>query len=227
MRRVKRLLPVAAATLALVALAGCSDDPQVAARVGSQSIPVSDVNVLSNALCAEQASSSGSAPTPLSAVRASALSALIESHVDAQYARADRLTYDPLTLAQEVGQLGSLVKRLPESQRAQATTLITTLLKGELQVSGAAVSALKAAGQSVTQQSEETAVRQLEAAYAKRLRIKVNPRFQSNGLGATGADAGPSVSQAVSAQALAAQAVLRGTSESSYAAGLPADQRCG
>lgn len=223
MRTVKRLLPVAA--LSLVLLSGCADNPSVAARVNGQEISVGDVDVLTQALCAER-SSSGQAPaTSLAAVRSSALAALIDSHIDADLAAKQRLGYQPLTLARQMQQLQSLIGRLPEKDRAAATRLITDLLRGQLQLQSEVVRRLEAAGQTPNAQNVAAGVQQLEAQHGRSVAISVNPVYAYTSAGKL-ADGTQSVSKAVSAEATGAAALLSGQPDAGYVGTLPADQKC-
>ncbi len=220
---VKRLL-IAAAGLLLVA--GCSNDPQVAARVGGTSISISDVDILGKALCAERTSSGQAPATSVSAVRGSALAALIDSTLDAEVAKQRKLPYDKTGLGNSVAQLAPLISKLPAADQDRGRELITDLLRGQMQVSTAAAGLVQQSGQQPTQETVTQVVRQLETEQAGKLEISVNPEFESPGFGKTG-DGAQSVSKAVSSTARAAQSVMSNSPSASYIAGLPAPQKCG
>lgn len=222
--KAKRLLPVAA--LSLLVLSGCAQDPNVAARVQGQAISDHEVDVLSTALCAERSGSSGAAPTSLASVRSSALAALIDSHVDADLAKKNGLTYEPLTLAKQMQQLDTLIAKLPSGDQKLGTTLITDLLRGQLQLQQAVVRQLESSGQQPTDQNVAAGVQQLESQHVATLSVKVNPRYDFSATSASG-DGSQSVSEAVSSEAKSAIGVLQGKTETAYVAGLPAAQKCG
>ncbi|HEX7740232.1 MAG TPA: hypothetical protein VF426_11350 [Marmoricola sp.] len=218
----KRLLPVAA--LSLVVLSGCAHNPQVAATVAGHDISTHDVDVLTKALCVEQSQSSQGGPTTLASLRASALSALISSDVDADYAKENDLKYSPTTLSAQVGQLDSLITKLPAKDQDLARSLISDLLRGQIQLQQAVVQQIRQAGQQPTQQSVTQGMQLLEQQHATKLKTTVNPRYDIGT--ATESDNG-SVSRAVSADAKDALTVLRGGTSTSYVSSLPSSQRCG
>jgi hypothetical protein len=225
MHRVKtRLLPVTGATIALVALAGCSQSPLNAAEVGSQAISVHDVGLMAKALCTEQANSAqGGQPSALSAVNRSALAALVQSAVDAQYAASRKLSYDPVQLATQVGRLDDLIAKLPKKDQATTRTLITDLFRGELQLFQAGLVEVRKSGQQPTQDSVQAAANKLEADYAATVKIKVNPRFDTAGATNRG-DGFQSVSRGVSPMATKG---LSATADPTWVLSLPGTQRCG
>lgn len=220
---VKRLLLGLAA---LTLLAGCANDPNVAARVGGSSISVNDVDILGQALCIERVSSGQAPATSLASVRGSALAALIESALDAGVASEHQLPYDARQLGTSMQRLTPLIDQLAESDRDRATVIITDLLRGQMQLSTAAQQQLQQSGQQPTQQLVTQAIQQLEAQHAATLKITVNPEFSSPGFGVTD-DGTESVSKAVSATARQARTALTSTPSDSYVANLPAAQKCG
>jgi len=221
---VKKLL-IAVAGLLLVA--GCANDPQVAAHVGDKSISVKDVDIIGKALCSERVSSGQAPATSMSAVRGSALAALIDSALDAEVARARNLPYDKTALGSSVAQLDSLIAKLPADDRDRGRELITDLLRGQMQVSTAAAGLVQQGGQQLTQDAVNKVVLQLETEQARTTKISVNPEFDSPGFGSTG-DGAQSVSKAISSTARAAREIITSaTPSASYVAGLPATQKCG
>lgn len=220
---VKRLL-LGLAALAL--LAGCANDPHVAARVGDSSISVDDVDILGQALCIERVSSGQAPATSLASVRGSALAALIESELDASIARERQLPYDARQLGTAMQRLTPLIGQLPAGDRDRATAIITDLLRGQMQLSTAAQEQLQLSGQQPTQQLVTEAIRQIEAQHAKTVKITVNPEFSSPGFGATD-DGTESVSRAVSSTARQARSALTSNPTGSYVDDLPAAQKCG
>ena len=215
------------AALSLVVLSGCAHNPQVAATVAGHDISTHDVDVLTKALCLEQQSSSQGQPTSYSALQASALSALISTKVDEDYAAKNDLSDNPPSLAASLKQLDGLIQRVPSDDRDQARDLITGLIRGQLQLQDVVVAQLQQSGQKPTQQLVTQGIQQLERQHATTLSTTVNPRYDTG----TTADAdGASVSRTVSASAKSALSVLRGNStktSNAYVASLPTSQRCG
>lgn len=222
----RRLIPAAAAALALVALSGCDQSSLTAAHVGSESISVTDLDLLTQALCAEQLNAQGAEGRPPSAVSTtsgSALTALIESAIDRQYADRHQIGYDRVSLAKQVGQLDSLISHLPAKDQDRTRELITDLFRGQIQMFQAATSQVQAAGKAPNQQLVQQEMSKIEASYAKTLDIKVNPRFDPAGPG-HGGDGFQSLSQAVSTTG------KNSTSQqpdAGWVADLPAGQKCG
>jgi len=220
---VKRML-IAAAGLLLVA--GCANNPQTAAHVGDKEISANDVEILGKALCFERVSSGQAPPTSMSAVRGSALAALIDSAVDAEVAKTRHLPYDAVQLGTSVQRLDPLIAQLPSGDQDRARELITDLLRGQMQLSQAAVAVLQQSGQKPTQQLVTQAMQQLETSHAEQMKITINPAFTSSGIGYAG-DGAQSVSRAVSTTARDALSAFSGTPSTSYIADLPATQKCG
>jgi hypothetical protein len=224
-------MPVVKRVLILVAglllVTGCSQDPQVAAHVGGKSISVKDVDILGKALCAERVESGQAAATSMSAVRGSALAALIDSALDAEVAKDRKLSYDKATLGSSVAQLESLVAKLPADDRDRGRELITDLLRGQMQLSTAAAGLVQQSGQQLTQDAVNQVVQQLETEQAGRTKISVNPEFDSPGFGRAG-DGEQSVSLAISSTAKAARKIITSSTPSAtYVGSLPAAQKCG
>jgi hypothetical protein len=222
---VKRLLPVAA--LSLVVLSGCAHNPQVAATVAGHDISTHDVDVLTHALCLEQQGSGQSQPTTIAALQASALSALISTKVDEDYAAKNDLSDNPPTLASSLKQLDGLIAKVPSKDRKLASSLITELIRGQLQVQEVVIAKLQQSGQKLTQTLVTQGIQQLEQQHASTLTTTVNPRYDT---GTTKDADGASVSKAVSTSATSALSVLRGNSsktDTAYVASLPSSQRCG
>lgn len=222
----RRLIPAAAVALALVALSGCDQSSLTAAHVGSESISVQDLNLVTEALCTEQLDAQGAAARPPSAVSTtsgSALSALIESAIDRQYAASHQIGYDRVSLAKQVSQLDALISHLPAKDQDRTRELITDLFRGQMQMFQAATSQVQATGKAPDQQSVQQQMSAIETSYAKTLDIKVNPRFDPIGPG-HGGDGFQSLSRAVSTTG------KNNTSQqpdASWVADLPAGQKCG
>lgn len=228
MQRVRaRVLPVIGVAVALVALSGCDESPTTAAHVGSQTISTDDVGLMAKALCEEQVAAKGSAQAPpaqpMSAVNSSALGALIQSAVDKQYAASKHLDYDKVSMAQQLEQLEPLIAKLPADDRKRTRELITQLFKGQLQIFQEVVAKLQATGVQPTQALVQQGAQATEDAYAKKLHVDVNPRYDAPTIGKSG-DGSRSLSKAVSAGAKDAQAT---SPDASWVTGLPAAQRCG
>lgn len=224
----RRLLALAATAVALVSVTGCDQSTQTAATVGSQTISVHDITLMTQALCTEQATApdaSSRPPSALSSVNQSAVDALVRSAIDNQYAAANHLPYDKLQLAQEVGNLNALISQLPTSDQAHTKTLITDLFRGQMQVYNAAGALVQQSGKQATQQAVSAAAAQLEASYSKHLSISINPRYGSSLPGH--GDGDQSVSIGVSSAAKDGQSAGSGQPNAQWVMGLPASQRCG
>jgi hypothetical protein len=223
-RRAK-FVPLAGAALAVLAFAGCTQSPEVAARVGSETITVDDLDLMTQALCTEQ-ETNAQAATPESAVstvRGSALAALIQTQVDAQYAAANDLPEDGLAVAQQLERLNPLLEKVPAEDRDRTRELIRDLFQGQQQLFTAVVDKLKSGGQQPSQEVIQQAIASLEADYSKKLDIDINPRFDSAGADHQG-DGFGSLSHAVST---GAKAATSDQPDPAWAAGLPASQKCG
>ncbi|WP_310964962.1 hypothetical protein [Nocardioides terrisoli] len=221
-----RLLPMAGAALALVALSGCAQSSQTAAQVGSQTISTSDLHLMTQALCTEQRHATGASaqpPSAISTVSNSALGALIESAIDRRYGDQHAVSYDKLTLAQEVNRLDPLISELPAADQARTRQLISDLFRGQMQVYQAATAQVRASGQAPTQQLVQQQVGAIESATAKKVDITVNPQYDTSGPG-HGGDGHGSLSRAVSSDA---KNSVSAQPDASWVANLPAGQKCG
>lgn len=220
-----RVLALVAATALL--LSGCDQSPSLAARVGSQEIPVSDVQLLTQALCTP----TPGAPTSNNAVATvnnASVATLVEAAVDNQLARAHGVRVDPAAVEGQVGQFQQLLTALPPQSRDRTRQLIADVFRGRVAVTQLATQlvgtgASQAAGGQVLQQ----AVQSLEKNWVDKVGVRLNPRYDSAGLAAQGPGS-QSVSVPVSdAAKKAVAATSGGQPDAAWLAGLPANLRCG
>lgn len=197
-KKLALLAPVAA-----LVLAGCAHDPTTAARVGDQSIPVSDISVMANYLCASAAQ--GQQVVPMAQVNEIAVTYLVGAK-----ALADLAARHHVSIPTSSSPADSLVGKLPSSQRARAVQLVD-------EVNGAA-GFFAQRGASNSQQIL-SAFASLIQAEAKAGRFTGNPAYPT----VTDESAG-SLSRAVSSAAQDATSVQPSTG---YLAALPSGQKCG
>lgn len=223
----RHVLMAVSTSVAVVALAGCAQNPQDAAVVGGHPIRVSDVDVLTHALCleasAEGASTGRSGSAPVSWTKGQAVASLVRSALDRQYAEAHHLPLDPSALAQEMGRYQPLINHLPKGEQAAAKHLISGIVRGQMELESVAVDGLRGAGQTPDQTSVERAVQAIETHIARRTHVSINPRYDVPGLGPAGQGAG-SISVPVSSSA---KAFGTPGSPSAPVSALPSGQRCG
>jgi hypothetical protein len=223
-----RVLALVAAVIAVSgSLAGCDQSPSLAARVGSQEIPVSDVQLLTQALCTR----TPGAPTsdnPVATVNNAAVATLVEAAVDTQLARARGVRPDPATVEAQMSQFDQLLAALPAGDRARTRQLIEDVFRGRTAVTQVAEQAVgTAASQAANGQVLQQAVQSLEKSWAAKVGVEINPRYDSAGLGAQGTGS-QSVSVPVSSVAKkGAASASGGQPDMTWLHGLPANLRCG
>lgn len=219
----RRVLPLVLAAVAALALTGCDQDPSVAARVGSQTITVADVDLLTQALCVPQPGAGGGQQNAVATVNDAALATLVQAAVDAQLAEAEHVPSDPAAVNQQLTQYDALLAQVPEQDRDRTRQLIADIFSGRQQVTLAAQQRLRLGGTAPNAQVLQQAVQSLEKDWADKVGVQVNPRYDSAGLGKQG-DGFESVSRAVSDDARAAGSAQP---DSDWVGSLPADLRCG
>ncbi|MGN6250538.1 MAG: hypothetical protein ACTHNS_01855 [Marmoricola sp.] len=222
-----KLRAPALAVVAALALTGCDQSPSLAARVGSQEIPVSDVQLLTRALCTP----TPGAPTAGNAVATvndAAVATLVEAAVDQQIAQARGVTVDPTQLAAQLGQFDKLIAALPAEDRDRASTLIEDIFRGRAAITQIAQQSIgTGASQAANGQALQQAVQKLEKSYAAKVGVQLNPRYDSAGLGSQGTGS-QSVSVPVSdAATKGAAAAGGGKPDATWLGDLPANLRCG
>lgn len=196
---VKKL--VLLAPVAALVLAGCAHDPTVAAKVAGQTIPVTDVSIMADFLCAS--ATQGHQVAPMNQVNAIAMTYLVGAKAVADLARRSHVTLPTV----DSSQADRLIATMPTGQRSRARSLIN-----EIDV------AINALGASAAQQPL-SALASLIQAEAKAGRFVSNPEYPTLATPDSG-----SLSTAVSPVAKAAAA---SQPDSGYLATLPTGQKCG
>lgn len=218
---------LALAAVAVLALSGCDQSPSLAAQVGSQAIPVSDVQLLTQALCTP----TPGAPTSDNAVATvnnASVATLVEAAVDNQLARAKGVQVDPAAVEAQLSQFDQLLTALPAQDRDRTRELIAQVFRGRAAVTQLATrlvgtGASQAAGGQVLQQ----AVQSLEKNWADKVGVRLNPRYDSAGLAAQGPGSQSVSVPASTAAKNAVAAASGGQPDATWLANLPANLRCG
>lgn len=199
---VKKL--VLLAPVAALVLAGCAQDPTVAAKIGGQAVPVSDVSIMANYLCASAAQ--GGQTVSMTQVNQVATTYLFGAKALKDLAARSHIT---LPTPPHSDQADPLTAKLPAGQRSRATQLIN-----EVNAAGYFFAQRGVSGQQIL--SEFASLIDTES---KAGRLMDNPAYPSFATGASG-----SLSTAVSA---VAKSAASSQPSSAYVAALPAGQKCG
>jgi hypothetical protein len=228
-----RLVLIAVAGASMLALSGCAQSGNVAARVGDSTVSTSDVDFLSRMQCetldkAAQnpaaAAQGGVQTVPVAQVRTGMLNTLIETELNRQIASKEHLTYDRDTLRQVMAQFERVVDQVAAKDRDRFRSMVEDVYRGQLQVYTLAQQQLAEQGVSRPSQDQvDQAVAKIQASFRKNLDVKVNPQYGADARGVAGST-DPSLSLAVSSYAKQARSAQP---DSSWVSALPADQRCG
>ena len=225
MKRLTRVVPLGLAALLLIT--GCDQSTGTAARVGSDTISTRDVDLVSKALCEErtsQQSAQNDARISLALVHKQALTALVDAELSQQYGDKQHAFYDKATLNQQVASIKALIDKLPARDRARTRDLITGIFRGRLMLTQIGQQQLALTGQRATTQDQAlTAGLKARAAYDKKTKVELNPRYETDGPGKGGAGS-QSLSKSVSTYAKDGSA---SSQDPTWTAGLPANLRCG
>lgn len=229
--KANRLVLLAVAGTSLLALTGCSQTGNVAARIGDTTVTTSEVDFLTRVQCealdkaAENPSQAGSAQmVARSQVRAGMINALIQSELDRQLAARDHVSYDKTTLQGVMQQYAQLVDETPAKDRTRFRGILEDIFRGQIQVYNLAQDQLAQQGvSSPTQDQVDQAVAKVQSDFRKTVDISVNPEYGADADGVAGS-VDPSLSKAVSSFAKDARSAQP---KSTWLAKLPADQRCG
>lgn len=196
-------LALLAPVVALV-VAGCAHDPSTAAKVGNQSVPVSDISVMASYLCAS--ATQGQQVVPMTQVNEIATTYLVGAKALSDLAARNHVSIP----AAPSGQADPLLAKLPSGQRARAGQLVDEV--------NAAAGFFAARGATNSQQ--------ILSAFASLIQSEAKAgRFTGNPAYPTVADEGSgSLSKAISHVSQDATSVNPGAG---YLTGLPAGQKCG
>lgn len=221
-----RTVPAVAAALLL--LAGCGGDvsPGTASVVNGTTITTSQVNELTDAQCAGVALAAKSQQAQAGSrkqIARGALSLLIDTQLNLDFAKTLGLDPNPTTEALIYSRVDPLIQALPKKDRAVTEQVFHRWAKArDLMTQVGAI----ATGQAVTADNEDTI---LNAGYAKRqswlkdIKVETDPIYGPTKEGFPGAGDG-SVSKASSSFAKSGAAA---TEAPAWVSELPANQRCG
>jgi hypothetical protein len=238
--KANRLVLLAVAGVSMLALTGCSQTGDVAARVGDSTVPTSDIDFLTKVQCdiydkaAEQSPGQVQA-VPVSQVRAQWVNTLVDAELNRQLADRDDLSYDRSTLRSAMDQFEQTLKQAPAADRDRAREMVETIYRGQLQVVALAHRNLASEGVTdPTDQQTQDAVTKILEDFRKGVDVKVNPQYGPDADGVAGS-VDPSLSRAVSSFARFSVEAPPDSSTDPTAAqrytawvdGLPGDQRCG
>jgi len=230
--KANRLILLAAAGTSVLALTGCAPSGNVAARVGDESVPTSDVDFLARMQCATLDKSAedptqaqqGVQAVATSQVRVSMVNLLVQAELNRQLAARDHLSYDKTTLRNAMVQFESVVKLAPAKDRTHFRDLIEDVYRGQLEVYELAQQQLASQGVSNPSQDDvDQAIAKVQDDYRKTIDVEVNPQYGADDSGVAGS-VDPSLSVAVSSFAKESQSKQP---DSSWITKLPSNQRCG
>jgi hypothetical protein len=224
-----RLVLLAAAGTSLLALAGCAQSGNVAARVGDTVVPTSEVDFLTRMQCdtldkAAANPAQGGQMVATSQVRTTMVNTLIQAELNRQLAAKEDLSYDTTTLRNVMAQFESVVAQVPKADQARFRDVVEDIYRGQLQVYTKAQSELAAQGvEEPSQDQVDKEISAIQQKYRKSVGVHVNPVYGADADGVAGVD-DPSISRAVSSFAKKSRAAQP---EATWVSKLPADQRCG
>lgn len=227
-----RLVLLAVAGTSMLALTGCTQSGNVAARVGDTTVPTSEVDFLTRMQCVtldKQAADptqaqQGVQMVPTAQIRTGMVNTLVQSELNRQLAAKQHLSYDKDTLRTVMQQFDSVVKQVPAKDQDRFRELVEDVYQGQLEVYTLAQSELEAQGvESPTQDQVDQAVDGIQTKFRKTVDVDINPQYGANADGVAG-KADPSLSIAVSSFAKQSRA---SQPDSAWVTKLPADQRCG
>lgn len=225
-----RLVLLAVAGTSLLALTGCTQTGNVAARVGDETVSTSEVDFLTRMQCAsldkaaENPSQGSTQVVPVSQVRTGMVNTLVQAELNRQLAASKSLGYDRATLRSVMDQFESVLKLAPAKDRDRFRDVVESVYRGQLQVYTLAERDLAAQGVSrPTQDVVDKAVAKIQDDFRKTVDVEVNPQYGADSAGVAGS-VDPSLSVAVSSFAKQSRS---SQPSSSWVSGLPGNQRCG
>jgi hypothetical protein len=217
----------------MLALSGCTQSGNVAARVGDTTVSTSDVDFLTKMQCETldkaakdptQAAQGGVQTVPIAQIRTGMAETLVHAALNRQLAEKQDLSYDKDTLRSVMTRFEATVAQVPEKDRTRFRDLVEDIYRGQLQVYTLAQEQLAKQGVAKpTQDQVDQAVSSIQDSFRKDVHIEVNPRYGVDSSG-SGDSVDPSLSLAVSSYAKQARS---GQPDSTWVAALPANQRCG
>lgn len=234
-----RLALLAAAGTALLALTGCAPTGDVAIEFGSTKITTKDVDLVTDFLCAYQASQSAADPNaagapagaPLQQAQTSAAGIIAQSLVATKVADQKNVAADAAAVDQTLAQIQPTIDQVTSGKdRARLTQLLTDSVSSSSRFESAVQTAMAAEvgdrmqqlGQEEGQAIFDRLQRELVDAVVKGSDLEIDPVYGVN-LDSTGY-VDPSLSVPVSKFA---QDSLQPQAPTEWLASLPASQRCG
>jgi hypothetical protein len=229
--KANRLVLLAAAGTSLLALTGCTQTGNVAAKVGDTTVRTSEVDFLTRMQCtsldkaAKDPAQAGSVQVVATAqVRTSMVNTLIQTELNRQLAERKDLSYDKTTLQNAMQQFESVLKQVPAKDQDRFKDIVENVYKGQLEVYTLAQGELAAQGvANPSQQQVNDAIAKIQDDFRKTVDIDVNPEYGADDKGVAGSE-DPSLSTAVSSFAKQSR---KSQPDASWVSKLPADQRCG
>jgi hypothetical protein len=229
--KANRLVLLAVTGTAMLALTGCTQTGNVAARVGDVTVPTSDVDFLTRMQCdtldkasADASQAGGAQMVATAQIRTGMVNTLIQSELNRQLAERDHLGYDQATLRSVMQQFESVVSNVPSKDRSRFRDKVEDVYRGQLQVYTLAQSQLATQGVATPSQDQvDQAVAAIQDKFRKTVDVKVNPQYGANDSGVAGS-VDPSLSLAVSSFAKASRS---SQPDATWVSKLPDDQRCG
>jgi hypothetical protein len=229
--KANRLVLLAVTGTAMLALTGCAQSGNVAARVGDTTVPTSDVDFLTRMQCdsldkaaADPTQGGGAQMVPTAQIRTGMVNTLVQSTLNHQLAARDHLGYDKATLRNVMAQFESVLTKVPAGDRDRFRTMVEDVYRGQLQVYTLAQEQLASQGvTSPSQDQVDQAMAGIQDKFRKTVEVKVNPQYGADTTGVAGS-VDPSLSLAVSSYAKASRSAQP---DATWVSKLPADQRCG
>lgn len=223
------------AALAIVAplvlgLSGCTGglDADVAATVGDTTISRADVDLLSKVICKDRVAAvkqGGASAAAYAQVEANAVNVLVETERTARFAEELGAPFDEAELRTRMASIAPLLKGLDEDDADDVRRMVREIQISDLQLQAIGAQVLQQQGaENPDGQAQANAGYNLrKQQFDDQVQVEVAPDYAPNQAGEAG-KGNESLSTPVSS--FAKQGVLA-QPEPAWAAGLPADQKCG
>lgn len=224
LNRSKRLVTglVASATLLLTGCGG-GVGPGVAAEIGDEAIPTSEVDDLATIIC-EIDKASQRAGSPRSAQRATALSVLLQIEVGRRVGDLDEVPQRAVN--QQLAAAAEARRAVPDDLQPVFDDVVRDSTRAGLAMEAVAVRNLREAGEQPDPNTVQAEIARLQQEYVADNPVEVDPRFGTYREGQVVAGDG-SLSVAVSDRALSFVPSSTDDPAAAPAADLPASQVCG
>lgn len=226
-----RLVLAAAAGASVLALTGCAPTGDVAAEVGKTKISSSDVDFLAKVYCAESnkaAAAGGDAsqaqPVTKQSLRASMLTTLLQTEIEAQLGDAAKVPVDQASVTQQLAQYDGVFKATSAADQKRYLGLYRKLFEASSQFQALVTAQATAASpgtQPTTEQLQAVAAQDI-AAFVSKTHLEIDPVYGVDKKLIGSSD--PSLSVPVSSFAKKATATQP---DAAWIGSLPKNQRCG